>query len=47
MANDNKRKFFSIIVDGIALVPKENHGILAKYARLFSSASKGAVTDKF
>jgi dihydroxy-acid dehydratase len=27
--------------------PRENRGILAKYARLVSSASEGAVTDKF
>jgi len=27
--------------------PKENRGILAKYARLVCSASEGAVTDKF
>jgi dihydroxy-acid dehydratase len=26
---------------------KENRGILAKFARLVSSASEGAVTDKF
>jgi dihydroxy-acid dehydratase len=30
-----------------APAPKENRGILAKYARLVSSASEGAVTDKF
>jgi dihydroxy-acid dehydratase len=27
--------------------PREQRGILAKYARLVSSASEGAVTDKF
>ena len=30
-----------------APAPKETRGILAKYARLVSSASEGAVTDKF
>jgi dihydroxy-acid dehydratase len=30
-----------------APAPKENRGILAKYARLVCSASEGAVTDKF
>lgn len=30
-----------------APAPKENRGVLAKYARLVSSASEGAVTDKF
>jgi dihydroxy-acid dehydratase len=30
-----------------APAPKENRGILAKYARQVSSASEGAVTDKF
>ncbi|UCB55234.1 MAG: dihydroxy-acid dehydratase [Thiotrichales bacterium] len=30
-----------------APAPRENRGILAKYARLVSSASEGAVTDKF
>ena len=27
--------------------PKENRGVLAKYAKLVSSASEGAITDKF
>jgi dihydroxy-acid dehydratase len=30
-----------------APAPRENRGILAKYARLVCSASEGAVTDKF
>ncbi|HEB81353.1 MAG TPA: dihydroxy-acid dehydratase [Gammaproteobacteria bacterium] len=30
-----------------APAPKENRGVLAKYARLVCSASEGAVTDKF
>ena len=31
----------------IAPAPRENRGVLAKYARLVCSASEGAVTDKF
>ncbi|MBE9568675.1 MAG: dihydroxy-acid dehydratase, partial [Proteobacteria bacterium] len=30
-----------------APAPKETRGTLAKYAKLVSSASEGAVTDKF
>lgn len=29
------------------LPPKETRGVLAKYARLVSTASEGAVTDKY
>ena len=35
------------LADWTAPAPKETRGILAKYARLVSSASEGAVTDKF
>lgn len=47
MANDNNRKFSSVIVDGVAPTLKENRDIFAKYGRLVSPVPEGAVADKF
>jgi len=33
--------------DWVRPVPRERRGVLAKYARLVSSSSQGAVTDAF
>ena len=45
--NIPQQELDSRLSDWKAPAPRENRGILAKYARLVSSASEGAVTDKF